>query len=83
MLGLKSPVGVHHLNGVDALDLEHAVIAILYIVGPDINHVGRELNRLHQAVLGLVAVGRFILFQDYLFFAFDGIGQGLHVGCVS
>ena len=82
MLGLKSPVGVHHLNGVDALYLEHAIVVVLDVIGPDINHIGCELDGLHQAVFGLVAVGGFVLLKDHLLLALDGIGQGLHVGCV-
>ena len=83
MFVLESPVGVGDLNLVDTHHFEDAAVLVLDIVSPDVNHVGREGERFHQVVLGLIAVSRLIALQDYLFLVLDGIHQGLHVDSVG
>ena len=63
--------------------LEDLVAPVFQVVAPYIDVVGSEGERFDQTVADLPRIRRFIAVQDYLAFAFDGIGEGLHIGSVG
>ena len=79
----EGPGGVGDLDFVDAHDFVDAAVGLLDVVSPDVDHVGGEGEGFDQAVAGVVAVGRFIAFQDYLLLVLDGSVQGFDVGGID
>ena len=61
-------------------NLEHPGFCLLHIIRPHVNHIRREGERFHHAVPRLVAMGRFVAFQDHLPFLPHRIIQGLDIG---
>ncbi len=71
-----------NLNLIDTGDFEHAVLSCLNIPSPDIYHFGGEVEGLHDAVAGDIAVAGGIIPEDRLPLPVPSRHQSLDIGGV-
>lgn len=77
------PIVPEDFHLADAVRLETLVDAVGEVIGPDVNVVGVEFERLHTVVLGGLGMGRGVVFQDDGLLAVDGTVQGVNLGGVA
>ena len=80
---LVGPFLVQNFHFADAVYLENFVMAVLKVVGADVNVVGGESVRLHEAVAHGVGVAGFVALQKDLLLLAGGLGDAGHVGGIA